>query len=100
MAKIHGFVYLLVGFIVSIASYKINYERFKIFFYIGLLFIVIGAAKLVINFITKKGENKAPENKINRISQNNLLRRYKYCPRCRNIVRANDRFCSRCGAGV
>ena len=58
MAKIHGLVYIIVGLFVGIASYKINYQNLYIFFYLGMFFIALGVAKILIRFISGSKEDE------------------------------------------
>ena len=95
MSKIHWSVYLLLGFFVSAFSYKLNYNKLIFFFYIGIIFILIGIAKLIFGNANKTA-NKAKN--IQRTPQQQT--RFRYCPKCANILRPNDRFCSICGARV
>ena len=104
MAKVHGIIFLVIGLFVSIASYKINYDKLYVFFYIGLLFIIYGVAKIIIGFINKDEKKQAP---LNRLSQNQLnqlrqpvKQQYKRCQTCGNVARGHDNFCSRCGARI
>ena len=95
MAKIHWSVYIITGLFVSILSYKLNYEKLVFFFYIGLIFIVIGAAKLSFNLINKKAKkaqtaHHKPQQQAG----------FRYCPKCANVLRPHDKFCSICGAKV
>ena len=92
MAKIHGIIYLIIGFFVSAVSWKINYQRLQFFFYIGLILIIYGVARIVIEFINKKEKKEIPQNKLNPKLQ------YKRCITCGNTARGFDNFCSRCGA--
>jgi ribosomal protein L40E len=46
MANIPGWVYIIIGMVVSIASYTISYDKMLFFFYLGFIFIGVGFAKL------------------------------------------------------
>ena len=81
----HGIVYLIIGIFVAIASYKINYDKLYVFFYIGLLFIIYGVAKIIIGFSNKDEKKQVPK------------QQYKRCPNCGNVARGYDNFCPRCG---
>ncbi len=102
MAKIHGLVYIIIGIFVSIASWRINNEDLQLFFYVGILFIGIGAAKLLLSLVKskKEGEKTTHHKKISlqQHLQHQQKHHYKRCPRCGSIMRLADRFCSRCGA--
>ena len=101
MAKVHGIIYLIIGLFVTVASYKINYDKLYLFFYIGLLFIIYGVAKIIIGFINKEERKKvAPsnihKNQLNQFKQP-IKQQYKRCQNCGNVARGYDNFCSRCG---
>ena len=88
--KIHGLVYILVGLFVSFASWMVNFGKLLLFFYAGLLFILVGIVKLSLG---KRDEAKhAAHHKPQHQAK------FRYCPRCANILRPHDRFCSVCGA--
>ena len=101
MAKIHGIVYLITGIFVAVASYEISYGKLYVFFYIGLLFIIYGIAKTIIEFINKdkKKEVNSPNIHKNQLNQfkHPLKQQYKRCPNCGNVARGYDNFCPRCG---
>ena len=95
MVKIHGLVYVIVGLFVSIFSYQLNYEKLVFFFYIGLIFVVVGIAKIIFGLIGhRKNEASAAHHKAQHQQQ------VKYCSKCGNVLKLHDRFCSRCGAGA
>ena len=92
MAKIHWLAYVIVGLVVSIISWKFNYQKLIFFFYIGLIFILVGIVKLIFNLMKKE---KKAEHKTQQINQQ--AHHIKYCTQCGNQLRTHDRFCSRCG---
>jgi len=100
MAKIHGLIYVLTGLFVSIMSLKLNYPKLIFFFYIGLIFIFVGCIKLILSFLRKK-KNETKNAQLDLHRQDNDIpqhqKHFKYCPKCRNAVKINDIFCSRCG---
>ena len=100
MAKIHGFMYILIGLFVSIMSWKLNNQKIFFFFFVGLIFVFVGVVKLIINFIKNK-KNKTKNAQTNIHNQQHLKsqmhQRFKYCQKCRNAIKINDRFCGRCG---
>ncbi len=99
MAKIHGLVYIVVGLFVSILSWKLNYEKLIFFFYIGWFFVLIGAFKLVLNFIKNKAKKQETiQTKAHHTPHSQ--QHAKYCARCGNAMRMQDFYCSRCGAKV
>ncbi|MAG91326.1 hypothetical protein CMO83_01470 [Candidatus Woesearchaeota archaeon] len=89
MAKIHGLVYIVVGLFVSIASLRIDYGELYLFFYVGIIFIVVGSTKLVNKYL----ENQ--DKKLHKAKHH--AHRLKYCHNCRNVIRTNDKFCNKCG---
>ena len=91
MPKIHGLVYVIVGLFISIASWRLNYEKLIFFFYAGLIFIFVGIVKLIFDFI-KRRTNKT-EMHQKRYSQI----RQRYCSKCGNVIRLDDGFCRKCG---
>lgn len=102
MAKIHGLVYIVVGLFVSVFSWKVDYQKFIFFFYVGWVFVFIGVVKLIFVFIKRKmGIKEEPvkmaQHKVS-IQPHHQAYHYKRCRKCGNAVRLHDRFCSRCGA--
>lgn len=102
MAKIHWAVYVIVGLFVSILSWKLDYQRFVVFFYAGLVFVFVGIAKLIFDLIKNRADKTQSVHKARHraLSQLHHARHLKYCPKCGNVARVHDRFCSRCGAMV
>ena len=102
MAKIHWLVYVIVGLFISIASYKLNYDKFIFFFYSGLIFVFIGVVKLIFSVI-KGRMNKQEETQKAiqpKIHPQHRSQQYKRCRKCGNVVRFHDSFCAKCGARV
>lgn len=97
MAKIHGIVYILIGIFVSIASYKISYDSLILFFYMGFFFIALGAAKIVLGLILGKSKEEKPASSRQNYPNQASMNQYKRCHKCSNVMKINDRFCSRCG---
>lgn len=116
MAKIPGYLFLILGLIVSIASSVINKKELTIFVYIGYLFIAYGAAKILISLILKneKHDNKEKQLQVPEAVRNNpqLRKEYQqkfgkiakdmqgyvgYCPSCGTPMRGINIFCHRCG---
>lgn len=97
MAQIPSWLWLSAGIIVTVGSYYVQ-GPVTLFFYLGLLFILIGVAKLLTWFMTGKKSIKtgrahtlAPQPKAQPIQQ-----RYKKCV-CGRFVRSTDSFCWGCG---
>ena len=95
MAKVHGLVYIAVGSFVSIASWKIDYERFIFFFFIGLAFVLIGFGKIIFSLIKKKKGKKNLHDKGHA-----QLHRPTYCSSCGSALKPYAKFCANCGARV
>ena len=85
---IPAIVWLIVGIGVSVISLRVPGLTF--FFYIGLIFVGIGLAKIIIKYIFRKKETKQ-EVKMHKPVVNQ-------CFHCRSQVRSIDSFCWRCGA--
>jgi chromate transport protein ChrA len=92
MAKIHWLVYIIVGIFVSIFSWKTDFEKLMLFFYLGLLFILIGIVKLV--FVIGKGRHKE-EKTHHKAGQQH---KGKYCHSCGSQIELHHKFCTKCGA--
>ena len=103
MAKIHGLVYIGIGVFIGVFSYMLNREKLIFFIYIGLLFVLIGCAKLFLGLLNKGGERTTGKIHISQQAPNAQNRQHqgqqshKYCQSCGNVARAHDSFCSRCG---
>mgnify|MGYP001560674080 CR=1 FL=1 len=90
MAKIHWLIYIIVGLFVSISSWRIDYEDLYIFFYAGLVFILIGIAKLIFGLNIKKEKSITKHH----------AQGAKYCHNCGYAARLHDKFCSKCGVRI
>lgn len=59
MAKIPGWVYLIVGVAIAVVSKWVEAKtkpgQFKLFFWLGIAFVVIGVFKLVAKYVFKMG---------------------------------------------
>lgn len=92
MPKIHGLIYIAVGLFVSILSWRLDYNKLTFFFYAGLVFVLVGVIKLLLDLAKRKAGAKE--------KAHHRLHQIKYCPKCGNATKLHDRFCSRCGAMV
>ena len=106
MAKISGFVYLIIGIFVSLVSYFSKNPSLRFFIYIGFLFGIIGIIKILITGAKKKKKKEKPvrQRKVTHqhpIQRPQPIQHHKqftsYCQYCGNIVRISDNFCNRCG---
>ncbi len=59
MASIHGLVYIVIGIFVAVTSY---FSELEIFIYIGIIFVLVGIAKLVLLWLSNKKGNKKNHN--------------------------------------
>ena len=107
MVKIHGIFYIIMGAGILIASYKIDSQKFKLFIWLGYLFLIIGVMKLGIWFVKRKGESPVERRAVGRDNYGQATQRQRvvqqramYCPRCGNMLSGNENFCSRCGTRV
>jgi len=55
--NINGIIYIIIGMIIAIASKYVG-DSLIFFFYLGLLFIVIGSIKLIITYLSKSPQSK------------------------------------------
>jgi len=94
MGKVHWIVYIILGGAVLLASYNIDSQKFKLFIWIGYLFLIVGIAKLGIWFVTRRKESPAEKKEIKRELQ---PRNVMSCPRCKSVLYGYMNFCSRCG---
>ena len=92
MAKIHWLVYILTGAFVSAASWKIDFAKLKIFFYFGLLFVLIGIVKLLFSI----GKNRNKEEKTHHKA--GQQHKGRYCHSCGSPAQPHHNFCTKCGA--
>ena len=98
MAEIPWWVWLGVGLFVSIVSALMG-GKVTIFIWIGLIFIIVGIAKVVYLFVLRPKEAKS-EQKAMHMRHPQLPPQPPsalYCPRCRITVQTTDRFCRYCG---
>ena len=96
MAKIPPLIYIGVGLLVVIIS-MFSFAKFFFFFVIGMIFVLVGLIRLLLNWA-----NPQKENPSHKVYQNykpvNQAQHYKRCKFCANAMRAQDYFCSRCGS--
>jgi hypothetical protein len=102
MAKIHGSVYLIAGLIVSLISWKIDYERFMLFFYVGLVFVMFGVFRLVSSYVIMGEAPKTQKlQQARHVGQGQHHQQRpnqaKYCNGCGLPMHLHDNYCRRCG---
>lgn len=61
MAKIPSIVFILIGLVVAIISYFLD---FFVFIWIGVIILAFGIIKLIIGFIGKPSTNEEPSAKV------------------------------------
>ncbi len=99
--KIPGTLWLIFGLAISIFSQIVkskqdgNTAAMQLFFYIGLLFIVIGIFKIVIKLVL----NPKKENYIdtNIPTESNEKFKIILCPKCKAKNYASFNYCRNCG---
>jgi len=116
---LHHGIFLLVGFLISVTSKIVsktspeNNASMKLFFWIGIIFLVIGLIKLLIKKIpiwlskeTKLEDHLAGIDTINKEEQKllkttpskNLEKQYIIqCPRCGTSNYNTSNYCHMCG---
>jgi hypothetical protein len=99
MVKIHWSFYLILGAGVLWASYKIDPQKFKLFIWLGYVFLAVGVAKLGIWFVKREKESSFERRDVGREMHQRQTRQgaARYCPRCGNALRGHENFCSGCG---
>jgi uncharacterized membrane protein YuzA (DUF378 family) len=98
MAEIPWWAWLGVGLFVAITSAVMG-GKISIFAWVGLIFIVVGIAKVVYLFVLHPKESKADQQAMH-MRQPQLAPQAPsvlYCPRCRITVQPTDHFCRYCG---
>lgn len=111
MAALSAWVYIFVGGLVSGVSFYINEQKgdgsFTLFFYVGIVFFVIGLAKLLIRVMLGKKtkmpvephyaqQRVQPQRKTHQ-HQAQQARRTHHCRKCGAPLSGYGRFCSKCG---
>ena len=99
MAKKHWLVYVIVGAFVSIASYKLDYEKLVFFFYAGFVFVFIGIIKLIFSLIKNRTSKKETAHH-KALHQPHQAQHIKYCNQCGAALSLHHKFCPKCGARI
>ena len=98
MVKIHWSFYLILGAGVLWASYKIDPQKFKLFIWLGYVFLAVGVAKLGIWFIRREKETSFERKDVGRsVYQPQQRRATRYCRRCGDNLQGDENFCPGCG---
>ncbi|MBU0629107.1 MAG: hypothetical protein KKC75_08005 [Nanoarchaeota archaeon] len=101
MVKIHWSVYLILGAVTLFASYRIDPQKFKVFIWVGYLFLAAGVAKFGIGFVGNKKESPAERKQVMQEMYKPIAsqgRSQVCCPRCTFNLNGYENFCPRCGA--
>ena len=107
MAKLPAWSWLAVGLLLAVGSW---YAGMSLFFWLGWLFVIVGAAKFLIGYMLPGKEPGAPTGHdirrhpsmhpvhVDRHQSRlgHYVHQYYRCS-CGNPVRATDIFCSACG---
>lgn len=100
MTTIHGIAYIFLGMIVSGISYFLdkrnNNNSFVLFFYLGIVFIIVGILKLWIKYIQSKPDKQQNAQLHFQHPQSHQSQR-KICNHCGFNLRHTDHFCPMCG---
>lgn len=98
MAQIPSWLWLFAGIIVTAGSYYVG-GKVALFFYLGLLFLLIGVAKAIIWFVMRKPKKtegtQMPSPKAQPVQP--VHGQYGKCRWCGRFVRLTDSFCWGCG---
>ncbi len=116
MAKIPGYVFMIIGGLLSLISFSVNKSQnsnsLTIFIYVGYLFMAYGVARVLINFILKNEKSRDKKIKANELPEDlkimdktskmltgkkDLYGYIGYCPKCGTPMRRINVFCHRCG---
>ena len=116
--KIHGLAYILIGafligfsyFITNISD-KIDVQKFMLFIWLGVAFILFGAVRIFIGRKPKIAKENFPHHRPKHQVQHQHPARnqqqaqhpnqlVKFCSGCGNAVRHFDNFCYRCGSRI
>ena len=84
--EIPGFVFILVGAIVSIVSFFLG-DKLTFFIYAGFVFIAFGAVKW---YIMGKSKNE-------KVILRQVYPNFRYCRQCNSAASVAANFCGKCG---
>ena len=89
-----GILLFIIGLAVAITSANIG-TKFQIFFWIGCIFMVIGAFKALTKFILRKPQKKL-EKAMLRQAYPNLV----HCRKCAASCYSTANYCHMCGTSL
>lgn len=121
--NIHPIVYIIIGFAVSIVSYNVDYTKLILFFWVGIIFIMVGLVKFLFVFLKKELKKtkieSTPHHKSNSHNQGNyqhhksqgnhnqkvqynqhLAQQEVFCHNCGAKLSPKFHFCPGCGAKI
>jgi len=107
MASIPSWLWLISGIAIIFFS-KYMGGKVELFFWAGLVFAIIGLAKILVGYITGKKETKPGERTVgapfypsgpapSSASSPGQAAIGRFCPRCGNQIYPNAYFCHKCG---
>ena len=107
MAQIPSWLWLIAGIAIIFFS-KYMGGKVEMFFWVGLVFAVIGLAKILVSYITHKGETKTEESGVGApfypsgtapgsASSPGQTAIMRFCPRCGSQIYPTGYFCHKCG---
>lgn len=97
MTALPSWSWLGVGLVVAITAW---YTEMPLFFWLGWAFIIVGVAKFVFGYVTRKDESPQERKAVQRMlppsRMQHVAHQYYRCA-CGAAVRASDNFCTYCG---
>lgn len=93
MAGIPSWIWLAVGLLIAITSW---YVELTLFFWLGWLMIIVGAAKFVIAFTSREKESAQEKSTVNHLMPQQHKEHYGRCS-CGNMVFSTQQYCHVCG---
>jgi len=99
MAEIPGYMYIIIGAGVAIASVAISYLKLMVFILAGVVMVIVGIYKMSI---AKNERQQKPHHAIQHTvapppTDHRVSNLIKYCPRCNTSSNINNYYCPRCG---
>ena len=111
---LHWLIWLIVGGGIAFWSSKLG-DKFALFFYLGLVFVLYGFVRMLISFMLRPEKEQAqPQRQPPAYPQGqgypaqvqhpavppSLRQSVFYCPRCQAQLGPASRFCGMCGLRV
>jgi membrane protease subunit (stomatin/prohibitin family) len=110
--KIHPIVYIIIGFAVAIISYNVDYTKLILFFWVGIIFIMVGLVKFLFRFLQRELKEtktqkktyqhiKNQENQSQKVHYNQHLNSTEiFCHNCGAKLNSKFNFCPGCGTKI